>query len=221
MHDLGSGTLIDLSRYGLSKEPTVREAVARGAQLVTFSGDKLLGGPQAGVIVGAHALIEKIRDNPLRRALRIDKIRLAALEATLKLYRDPERLVEHVPTLKFLHRSQAEIAATAQGLRAEVQKILGDAFSVDVESCSSEVGSGALPLDSLPSAGFFIFSKAGRDGRPIEQLAAALRQLPQPVIGRIENGRLVLDLRCLTEPRALLAALSNLEVEALPQSSAE
>jgi L-seryl-tRNA(Ser) seleniumtransferase len=211
LHDLGSGSLVDLSHFGLRKEPTVREAVADGADLVTFSADKLLGGPQAGIIVGRAELIEKIRRNPLRRALRLDKIRLAALEATLRLYRDPRRLTERLPTLKLLVRPRSEIEALARELAPPVQKILGEAFTVQVCACVSEVGSGALPLEALDSCGLAIRPHTTRRSAALEELARALRRLPRPIIGRIENGRLVLDLRCLTDPGALLAALSGLE----------
>lgn len=210
MHDLGSGNLIDLSRYGLKSEQTVREAVVQGAQLVSFSGDKLLGGPQAGIIVGDRALIERIRQNPLRRALRIDKIRLAALEATLKIYRNPERLVERLPTVKFLSRTRSEIEIQARQLRAAVGKALGDGFSVELCDCSSEVGSGALPLETLPSAGLAIRARIGSASGAVEGLARALRRLSRPIIGRIHEGRLLLDLRCLADADGLLKSLAEL-----------
>ncbi|VTZ28530.1 selenocysteine synthase (fragment) [Methylocella tundrae] len=213
MNDLGSGTLIDLSRYGMQKEPTVREAVAEGAGVVTFSGDKLLGGPQAGFIVGRRALIAAINRNPMKRALRIDKIRLAAIEATLKLYRDPDRLAERLPTLRLLTRTQAEIEAQARRLQPEVAQAVGAAFAVTIGECRSQIGSGALPLDTIASAGLVIRSGAG--GRALERLAAALRNLPRPVIGRIEDGALTLDMRCLTDEAAFVSTLSALDRDAL------
>jgi L-seryl-tRNA(Ser) seleniumtransferase len=208
MNDLGSGTLVDLSRYGLQHEPTVREAVAEGAGIVTFSGDKLLGGPQAGFIVGKRDLIEAINRNPMKRALRIDKIRLAAIEATLKLYRDPERLAERLPTLRLLARSPSDIADQAVRMLPGVGKAIGTGFSVELCECRSQIGSGALPLDTIPSAGLLIRSNAG--GHALEALAGALRSLSRPVIGRIEDGALILDFRCLTDEEALLSVLSEL-----------
>jgi L-seryl-tRNA(Ser) seleniumtransferase len=206
VHDLGSGTLIDLSRYGLQKEPTVREAVAHGADLVTFSGDKLLGGPQAGIIVGKRALIAALNRNPMKRALRVDKVRLAAFEATLKLYRDPDRLAERLPTLRLLARPQAEIAAQAQRMHPLLAAALGPAFTVETCDCESQIGSGALPLDTIPSAGLAI------RGDGLERLAAQLRRLSVPIVGRIEENALKLDLRCLTDEARFVATLAGVEL---------
>lgn len=207
LNDLGSGTLVDLSRYGLAKEPTVREAVAEGADLVTFSGDKLLGGPQAGFIVGRRDLIAEINRNPLKRALRVDKIRIAALAATLKLYRDPDRLGERLPTLRMLSRKEPDIRAQAERLLPQVFAVLGPkGYGVEICPCSSQIGSGALPVDTIPSAGLRITASSGS---ALEALAALFRSLPRPILGRLQDGAMVLDLRCLTDEAAFIASLSE------------
>jgi L-seryl-tRNA(Ser) seleniumtransferase len=213
INDLGSGTLIDLSRWGLQREPTVRDAVAQGAGLVTFSGDKLLGGPQAGIIVGHKALIAEINRNPMKRALRVDKIRLAAIEATLKLYRDPDRLAERLPTLRSMARSKSDVEAQASRLRPVLAKALGPSYTVDICNCESQIGSGALPLETIASAGLVIRPKAG--GGALDRLAGALPGLSRPVIGRIADGGLILDLRCLVDEDAFAAVLSSLDADAL------
>ena len=213
VNDLGSGTLVDLARWGLRHEPTVGEAVAEGADIVTFSGDKLLGGPQAGFIVGRKDLIAKINRNPMKRALRLDKIRLAALEATLRLYRDPDRLAERLPTLRQLVRSRAEIDALARQLEPLIAAKLGDSFETEVVKCASQIGSGALPLESIPSAGLAIRPRAKRGaGRIIDHLGKALRALAIPVIGRVDDGRLILDLRCLDDEAAFVANFGDLDL---------
>jgi L-seryl-tRNA(Ser) seleniumtransferase len=213
VNDLGSGTLIDLAGFGLPHEPTVAEAVAEGADLVTFSGDKLLGGPQAGFIVGRSDLIAKINRNPMKRALRVDKIRLAALEATLRLYRDPDRLAARLPTLRLIARQKAEIEAQAQRLMPVVAARLAAAFDVAVIACASQIGSGALPLENIASAGLAISPRVAKGaGRAIELLARSLRKLPIPVIGHITEGRLVLDLRCLDDEAAFAANFAEIDL---------
>src|SRR5262245_32294412 len=212
VNDLGSGTLIDLARYGVPHEPTVAEAVAEGADLVSFSGDKLLGGPQAGFIVGRKELIARINRNPLKRTLRVDKIRLAAIEATLRLYRDPDRLAERLPTIRMLARGRDEILQLSQRLVDVAAKAVEPAFSVQVTHCTSQIGSGALPCEAVPSAGLAIRPANGRGrGRSLTALASVLRNLPIPVIGRIEDGALILDLRCLDDEKAFAANLAGLE----------
>jgi len=212
--DLGSGTLVDLSRWGLPAEPTPQQALAAGADLVTFSGDKLLGGPQAGILVGRRDLIDKIKKNPLKRALRLDKMTLAALEAILRLYRDPDRLAQRLPTLRLLTRTAEDIGFAAGRVLPPLQEKLAGSHSVSLCDCSSQIGSGSLPVERLASRGIAIRpARKGRgEGTALEKLAVAFRALPIPVIGRIEEGALVLDLRCLEDEAGFVAQLNHLAV---------
>lgn len=212
--DLGSGALIDMSRYGLPKEPTPQEMLAAGCDVVTFSGDKLLGGPQAGLIVGSKEAVTRIRKYPMKRALRLSKLPLAALEATLMLYLQPDRLAQQLPTLRWLTRSREAVAATAQALLEPMRHALTPRYTVDVVELSSQIGSGSLPIDRLPSAGLAIAPVlAGKRGAgtALEALATALRGLPVPIIGRIEDDRLLLDCRCLDDVQPVLAQLPDLQ----------
>lgn len=203
--DLGSGSLVDLSQYGLPKEPMPQEMIAAGVSLVSFSGDKLLGGPQAGIVVGKRELIAKLQQHPLKRALRADKMTLAALEATLRLYFHPEKLAERLPTLRLLSRDAASIRAQAELLLPHISVHFAD-FDVRVESCQSQIGSGSLPVDRLPSAALTFTPRDGR-GSSLDALSARWRALPVPVIGRIYDGRLWLDLRCLEDEKRFLEML--------------
>ncbi|HWA36399.1 MAG TPA: L-seryl-tRNA(Sec) selenium transferase [Burkholderiales bacterium] len=200
--DLGSGSLVDLAKWGLPHEPTPMESLARGADLVTFSGDKLLGGPQAGIIAGRKTLVDRVRRNPLKRALRLDKARLAALESVLRLYLDPDRLAERLPTLRFLTRPSGEIRSAALRVLPTVQQYVGTEAKAEIQETMSQVGSGSLPVDRLPSVAIRITTAAS-----VEALAARLRALPVPVIGRIHDGALWLDLRCLEDEAAFMANL--------------
>ena len=209
--DLGSGTLVDLAKYGLPHERTPAEAIADGADIVTFSGDKLLGGPQAGIIVGRRDMIAKLRRNPLKRALRLDKMTIAALSAVLQLYLDPDRLTENLPTLRALARPLDEIAAMAERLAPVLQTSLDGIAEVACEPCHSQIGSGALPVDLLPSMALIVRPVAGRGrGALLKRVAAAFRALPQPVIGRIQNDSFQLDLRCLEDEPGFVDQMSGL-----------
>ncbi|RRE15271.1 L-seryl-tRNA(Sec) selenium transferase [Klebsiella pneumoniae] len=203
--DTGSGSLVDLSQYGLPKEPMPQEMIAAGVSLVSFSGDKLLGGPQAGIIVGKRALIAQLQSHPLKRALRADKMTLAALEATLRLYQHPEALREKLPTLRLLTRPAEEIRRLAERLQPDLAAHYAD-FAVSVAACQSQIGSGSLPVDRLPSAALTFTPHDGRGSR-LEALAARWRALPCPVIGRIYDGRLWLDLRCLEDETRFMEML--------------
>ncbi len=207
--DLGSGTLVDLAQYGLKRERTVQDALRDGADLVSFSGDKLLGGPQAGFIVGRKDLVRACAKNHLKRTIRLDKLRLAALEATLKLYRDPDRLAEALPTLRFFARKRAEIQAQAGRLLAAWSAFVPSDWTAGILDCASQIGSGALPLDTLPSAALFATPPGTRKGKALDSLSLQLRRLPVPVIGRIHEDRLLLDLRCLDDEPMFLSQLAS------------
>ncbi len=196
--DLGSGNLIDFSALGLPKEQTAADAINIGADLITFSGDKLLGGPQAGLIAGRADLIAQINNNPLKRALRLDKMTLAALAEVLKLYRNPQTLPQRLPTLRHLTRPLTDIQALAQRLQPAVAAAVTPQYAVDLVSSCSQIGSGALPVDTLPSASLRLLPTDSDDAK-LRGLAATLRGLPKPVIGRIHKGALLLDLRCLED----------------------
>jgi len=180
-------------------------SLAAGADLVTFSGDKLLGGPQAGLVVGKRELVEKLRRNPMKRALRLDKGRIASLEAVLRLYLDPGRLRERLPTLRLLTRPAAEISALAGRIRPALQAWCGEQAQVSASPCASQVGSGSLPVDRLPSTALRVASGSVNPAR----VAHALRSLPIPVIGRMHDDAVWLDLRCLEDEAAFLSQLAG------------
>jgi L-seryl-tRNA(Ser) seleniumtransferase len=218
--DLGSGTLVDLAQYGLPHETTVRETIEAGADLVTFSGDKLLGGPQCGIIAGRADLIAKIKKNPLKRALRVGKLTLAALAPVLALYRAPDLLSERLTTLRLLTRRASAMQAQAEQLLPLMRRALGPSYDVTAEAMTSQIGSGALPIDQLPSFGLAVrASSICRIGNALGRLEQRLRALPMPVIGRIGQDTLWLDLRCL-ESGHQAALMGQLEQLAVPENPA-
>ncbi len=195
MEDLGSGTFVDFSRYGLAKEPTVQESVQAGVQLITFSGDKLLGGPQAGIILGQKEIIAEIKSNPLTRALRIDKLTLAALESTLRLYRDEATAIRHIPTLEMITASLGTIEIRARKIKTELDPLIQGQGQVTMIDGTSRVGGGALPLLNLPSKCLGI-TVIDLSANAIELF---LRQFSPPIIGRIENDVFLLDPRTIQD----------------------
>ena len=207
LEDLGSGLLIDLTPYGLPREPTVREALLTAIDLVTFSGDKLLGGPQAGIIVGKRAVIDQLRKHPMARALRIDKLTLAALEATLRLYLDPHRALARVPTLKMLALPITELQQRCKILLARFTEALGDFVACSIVDATATVGGGALPLAELPGRAIALVPVK----LSVNELASRLRHCEPPVIGRIQDDRFLVD------PRTLNADDEALLLQALQQ----
>ena len=214
--DLGSGALLNLEDFGLPHEPTPMEALARGADLVTFSGDKILGGPQAGIIVGRRDLIDKLNANPMKRALRCDKMTIAALSALLHLYQQPQQIVDSLPLLRMMTRDLADIRKLAQSLVAQLAQQLEGFAEVNLVDCDSEIGSGALPDHKLPSVGIVLrpLSSPRTQDEMLERLARAFRELPVPVIGRIHKGEFVLDCRCLENGEEFAAQLDQLVIGA-------
>jgi L-seryl-tRNA(Ser) seleniumtransferase len=204
MEDLGSGALVDLSQYGLPKEPVVSERVALGADLVTFSGDKVLGGPQAGLAVGTGPLVGQLARNPLHRALRCGKLTIAALEATLRVYRESADLAADIPTLRIFTRPIQDLQTMAEQLIPELSAALGRSYRVSLEDATSQVGSGALPTEEIPTKAIAIEHEAmGADA-----IADRFRRARPPIIGRVRNDRFLLDLRTIFDPNDLIPAWS-------------
>ena len=202
MEDLGSGCFIDMSRYGLRKEPTVQKTVKAGVDVVTFSGDKLLGGPQAGLIVGKRNIIDCIKRNQLNRALRIDKFTLAALETVLRLYYDPEAAILNIPTLTMLTASPEIMGNRAKRLTRKIKKSLAGKCNITVSVTGSRVGGGALPEENLESRAVVLEPL----DRTVNELEKHLRLSSLPVIGRIEEDRLILDMRTVADDEVPLIA---------------
>jgi L-seryl-tRNA(Ser) seleniumtransferase len=208
MEDLGSGSLVDLSRFGLAREPTVPEVVRAGVDVVTFSGDKLLGGPQAGLILGSRDIIGRIKKNPLNRALRIDKFTLAGLEAILRLYCDEQKALSAIPTLAMMGMPVALIGRRAARLARRIGKVLAGRCAVAVVDTASRVGGGAMPEQDLPSRAVALRPLAMK----LTELERKLRQASMPVIGRIENETFLLDMRTVADDEVAVLAAVLLEI---------
>ncbi len=193
MEDLGSGSLIDLTRYGLPREPVVRERLDAGVEIVTFSGDKLLGGPQGGIIVGKADLVQQIRANPLMRALRVGKLTIAALEATLRLYLNEDYLLQELPMLSCYARTHAELQMVAEELKTNLRRVFGETIRITIEESRVQIGSGSLPVETLSSLSVVLESQQ----MSAEYLAAQFRIQRTPVIGRTQDGKFWLDVRTI------------------------
>jgi L-seryl-tRNA(Ser) seleniumtransferase len=200
MEDLGSGALIDLSRYGLPKEPIVAERIQTGADVVTFSGDKILGGPQAGLMVGKKGLIGRMNRNHLQRALRCGKLTLAALEATLRRYRQSPNIVDEIPTLRAFTRPMDEIRALGEALAPKLAGALGNEFCIQIQESTAQIGSGALPTEELPSVAVFV----QHPKLSANAIAQKFRSANPPIIGRIKDDRFLLDLRMIFDANDLI-----------------
>ncbi|MBI2540233.1 MAG: L-seryl-tRNA(Sec) selenium transferase [Deltaproteobacteria bacterium] len=200
MEDLGSGALIDISQYGLPKEPVVAERIRMGADIVTFSGDKILGGPQAGLAVGKKTWIGRMNKNPLQRALRCGKLTLGALEATLRLYRQSFDVAKEIPTLRAFTRTLAEIEEMAGPLLPRLERALGNGFRLSLGDSVSQIGSGALPTEEIPTKVIVV----EHSGMSAERVAKRFREANPPILGRIKDNRFLLDLRAIFDPDDLI-----------------
>jgi L-seryl-tRNA(Ser) seleniumtransferase len=200
MEDLGSGALVDLSQYGLPKEPVVAERISLGADIVTFSGDKVLGGPQAGLIVGTSTCVSQLSRNPLHRALRCGKLTIAALEATLRLYRESATLAEDLPTLRMFTRPLAEMETMGRQVMPALGEVLGPGFRLSLQDSTSQVGSGALPTEEIPTKAIAV----EHDSMGANHVAERFRRARPPIVGRIKDGRFLLDLRTIFDPDDLI-----------------
>ncbi len=194
LEDLGSGLLMDLTSFGLPREPTVRETLKTGIDLVTFSGDKLLGGPQAGIIVGNRDVIDKVRKHPIARALRIDKLTLAALEATLRQYLDPQKALDKIPVLRMLSLPVAELQQRCEALLPRLTEVIGNAADAIIIEATATVGGGALPLAELPGR---VIALAPKD-MSLNELTTRLRSCEPAVVGRIQDDKFLIDPRTLS-----------------------
>ncbi len=206
MEDLGSGALIDLTRYGLPKEPVVAERVTLGADIITFSGDKVLGGPQAGLVVGKKIWLQQMNKNPLHRALRCGKLTLAALEATLKLYQQSADVVAEIPTLRAFTRSLKEIEEMGERILPALKEALGEGFDLALQDATAQIGSGALPMEEIPSKAIAI----QHQGMGAERIAGKFRAANPPILGRIKDDRFLLDLRAIFDPGDLIPNFSTM-----------
>lgn len=207
--DLGSGALIDFREYGLPYEPQVQQKVAAGVDLISFSGDKLLGGPQAGIIVGKQEWIDQLQRHPLKRVLRCDKVILSGLEATLRLYLEPENLAQSLPTLNALTADLTQLTENAQQLQQALQQKLADRFEIAINNSDAQIGSGSQPTAKIPSIAVTLQPKSTKS-EDLYQLVTQLKTLSQPIIGRIEADKLWLDLRSVADIEALLTTVNEL-----------
>jgi L-seryl-tRNA(Ser) seleniumtransferase len=210
MEDLGAGAIVDMSTYGLPREPIVAERISAGAGLVSFSGDKLLGGPQAGIVVGTRELIGKLKANALKRALRCDKLTLAALCATLRLYLRSANLAEELPTLRFLTRSLAEMKQIAPRARDLLIERLGAEFQIEIIDATSQIGSGALPAEELPT----IAIRVTHPKTSANAISEIFRLARPPIIGRVTDGGFQLDLRTIDDPAVFATSFPNRSLSA-------
>ena len=215
MIDLGSGSLIDLKYMGITKVQSPADTLSKGVDLITFSGDKLLGGPQCGIIAGRKDLITKIKKNPLKRALRCDKMTIAAFSTLLKLYENPERAKLEIPTLRLLNRKEKDIYEVAEKLYPSIKSKLSNIAEVKITKCKSQIGSGSLPVELLPSYGIKIRAKnlKRNSNKLLQSISKKFRELPIPVIGRLSKNSLIFDCRCLEDTTLIIKQLEKINSE--------